>query len=101
MERRRLVVRSALAVDQTQHVANVHDARSNFSELLRRVERGEEIVIARAGKPVAKLVPYTAPAPRELGRWAGQVVIAEDFDETSDDLVALFEIATGVEHDES
>jgi prevent-host-death family protein len=38
------------------------DAKSDLSELLRRVERGEEIVIARAGKPVARLAPYTAPA---------------------------------------
>ncbi|HWM23067.1 MAG TPA: type II toxin-antitoxin system prevent-host-death family antitoxin [Ilumatobacteraceae bacterium] len=82
-------------------MVNVHDAKSNLSELLRRVERGEEIVVSRAGKPVAKLVPFTAPAPREPGRWAGRVVIADDFDETSDDLVALFEAASGLEHDES
>jgi prevent-host-death family protein len=82
-------------------VINVHDAKSNLSELLRRVERGEEIVVARAGKPVAKLVPFTAPAPREPGRWAGRVVIAEDFDETSEELAASFETAVGTEHDES
>ena len=82
-------------------MVNVHDAKSNLSELLRRVERGEEIVVSRAGKPVAKLVPFTAPAPREPGRWAGRVVIADDFDETSDELVALFEAASGLEHDES
>ena len=80
---------------------NVHDAKSNLSELLRRVERGEEIVVARAGKPVAKLVPFTAPAPRVPGRWAGRVVIAEDFDETSEELVALFETAPGTERNES
>jgi prevent-host-death family protein len=80
-------------------VVNVHDAKSNLSELLRRVEQGDEIVIARAGKPVAKLVPYTAPAPRQPGRWAGRIVIADDFDDTSDELVALFEGVTGTEHD--
>lgn len=80
---------------------NVHDAKSNLSDLLRRVERGEEIVVARAGKPVAKLVPYTAPAPREPGRWAGRIVIADDFDETPEELVASFENATGAAHGES
>ncbi|HWM18178.1 MAG TPA: type II toxin-antitoxin system prevent-host-death family antitoxin [Ilumatobacteraceae bacterium] len=88
-------------MDQTQYVASVHDARSNLSELLRRVERGEEIVITRAGVPVAKLVPFAAKAPREPGRWAGRVVIADDFDRTSDDLVALFESSTGAQQDES
>ena len=78
-------------------MVNVHDAKSNLSELLRRVEQGEEIVIARAGKPVARLVPYTASAPREPGWWAGRIVIADDFDDTSDELVALFEAATGTE----
>ncbi|MGH9135191.1 MAG: type II toxin-antitoxin system Phd/YefM family antitoxin [Ilumatobacteraceae bacterium] len=71
---------------------NVHDAKSNLSELLRRVERGEEIVVARAGKPVARLIPYTAPEPRRPGRWEGRVVIADDFDETSDDVIAMFEV---------
>jgi prevent-host-death family protein len=72
-------------------VVNVHDAKSNLSELLRRVEAGEEIVIARAGNPVARLVPYRPPAPRKPGLWAGQVSVADDFDETPEDLIALFE----------
>ena len=80
-------------------MVNVHDAKSNLSELLRRVEQGEEIVVSRAGKPVARLVPYVAPAPREPGRWAGRIVIADDFDVTSDELVALFEATTGTEHE--
>lgn len=71
----------------------MHEAKTTLSELLRRVERGEEVVLARAGKPVAKLVPYhERPAePRRPGRWAGQVWLAPDFDETPDDLVDLFE----------
>ena len=77
---------------------NVHDAKSNLSELLRRVEQGEEIVVARAGKPVAKLVPYTAPAPRQPGRWAGRIEIADDFDDTPAELVALFEGDADAEH---
>ncbi|CAN5815998.1 type II toxin-antitoxin system Phd/YefM family antitoxin [soil metagenome] len=72
-------------------MVNVHEAKTNLSELLRRVERGEEVVIARAGKPVARLVPHTAPGPRRPGRWAGRVWMSEDFDATPDDLLELFE----------
>lgn len=46
---------------------NVQDAKTRLSELLQRVERGEEITIARAGKPIAKLVALAVPATRELG----------------------------------
>lgn len=71
---------------------NVHEAKTNLSELLRRVERGEEVVLARAGKPVAKLIPYhPAVEPRRPGRWAGQVWIAPDFDDTPEELLQLFE----------
>jgi prevent-host-death family protein len=60
---------------------NVHDAKTHFSQLLRRVAGGEEIVIARAGKPVARLVPLDAPrTPRVLGRDRGKIWIADDFD---------------------
>ena len=60
---------------------NVHQAKTQFSKLLAKVERGGEVVIARAGKPVAKLVaietPTTAPT---LGSDAGRFVVPEDFD---------------------
>lgn len=46
---------------------NVHDAKTRLSELLARVERGEEFVVARAGRPVARIVGVGAPTPRELG----------------------------------
>lgn len=69
---------------------NVHEAKTRFSELLRRVEGGEEIVLARDGKPVARLVPLGAE-PRRPGLWRDQVWVAEDFDETPEDLVTLFE----------
>lgn len=61
---------------------NVHDAKTRLSQLLVRVEAGEEIVIARSGKPVARLVPIDASTDRRpLGADAGKIQIAPDFDE--------------------
>ena len=60
---------------------NVHEAKSQLSRLLARVERGEDVVIARAGRPVARLVPFEPKeAPRQMGHDRGAVVIAPDFD---------------------
>lgn len=71
---------------------NVHDAKTNLSALLDRVESGEEIVIARAGVPVARLVPAArAGVPRLLGQFAGQpFCIADDFDTLPDDMASAF-----------
>jgi prevent-host-death family protein len=71
---------------------NVHEAKTHLSRLLERVEAGEEVVIARAGRPIARLVPYARETqPRPLGIWKGKVTIAPDFDEPDEDLIALFE----------
>jgi len=72
---------------------NVHEAKTHLSRLLARVARGEEVVIARAGKPVARLVPAAKPAGvRRLGQDKGKVLIADDFDvPLPDDLLAAFE----------
>jgi prevent-host-death family protein len=60
---------------------NIHDAKTHLSRLVERVEAGEEITLARAGRPVAKLVPYVRRTePRQPGLWKGRVVIAPDFD---------------------
>jgi len=59
---------------------NVHEAKTHFSKLLEQVEAGHEVVIARAGRPVARLVPFTKPGKRALGLDAGKVTIAADFD---------------------
>ena len=60
---------------------NVHEAKTHLSRLLYRVAKGEEIVIAKAGKPVARLVPVTLPAAeRTLGIDRGRGFIADDFD---------------------
>jgi prevent-host-death family protein len=73
------------------HVVNVHEAKTQLSRLLERVEQGEEIVIGRAGKPVAKLVPYKpVRRPRIPGAWKGQVWMADDFDELPPDIDRAF-----------
>ncbi len=59
---------------------NVYDAKTQLSRLLESVEQGEEIVIARAGRPVARLVPVADARPRVPGRWGGRWALAEDWD---------------------
>lgn len=61
---------------------NIHEAKTHLSRLIERVEAGEEITLARAGRPVAKLVPYRVHRePRRPGLLKGQIVIAPDFDD--------------------
>jgi len=60
---------------------NIYDAKSHFSELIQRAEAGEEIVIARNGKPAARLVAMEKPPRRRPGGWEGAVWLAPDFDE--------------------
>ena len=70
---------------------NVHEAKTRLSRLLEAVEAGENVVIARAGKPVARLVPANVRTqPRTPGSWRGRVFIADDFDETPEELIAAF-----------
>jgi prevent-host-death family protein len=60
---------------------NVHEAKTHLSNLLERVAAGEEVVIAKAGVPVARLVPVVLPVEqRPLGTEQGRVFIADDFD---------------------
>ncbi len=61
---------------------NVYDAKTQLSQLLNRVEQGEEIVIARNGRPVARLAPLETKRPdRVPGLWKGRITISDDFDE--------------------
>jgi prevent-host-death family protein len=64
-------------------IVNMHEAKTNLSRLVERAERGEEVLIARNGKPVAKLVPVepeVKPAQRELGFMRGLIKLPDDFD---------------------
>lgn len=70
---------------------DVHEAKTHLSRLLEAVEAGEDVVIARAGKPIARLVPVAARTePRAPGSWRGRVIIAADFYETPDELITAF-----------
>ena len=62
-------------------MVNVYEAKARLSKLIERAEKGESIVIARAGKPAVRLVKWEAKGKRRPGLWSGQVKIAEDFDE--------------------
>jgi prevent-host-death family protein len=72
---------------------NLYEAKTSLSRLVDRAAKGEEIILSKAGKPLAKLVPYERPAePRQPGGWEGRIRIAEDFDAPLPaDLQAAFE----------
>ena len=72
---------------------NVHEAKTHFSKLLARVEKGEEVVIARSGKPIARLVPGGVESPAPIfGSDRGSFAVPEDFDSPlPDEVLAGFE----------
>ena len=72
---------------------NVQDAKTRLSELLNRVERGEQITIARAGKPIARLVAVQVPLKRELGFVAGGPIADGFFDALPDEELDRWEPA--------
>ncbi len=75
---------------------NIHEAKTHLSRLVERAEAGEEVIIARNGKPVAKLVAYKERSgPRKPGLWKGKVWIAPDFDDLPPELLAAFEEGDG------
>jgi prevent-host-death family protein len=72
------------------HEVNVHEAKTHLSRLLVRVAQGEEIIIARAGKPIARLVPVESKARRILGRDQGLFEVPDDFNAPLPDDLRLF-----------
>jgi prevent-host-death family protein len=72
-------------------IANIHQAKTQLSRLVERALEGEEIIIARSGRPMVRLVPIRdSDAPRKGGQWKGKVRIAKDFDELPDDIARAF-----------
>lgn len=79
---------------------NIQQAKTHLSRLLEEAVAGEEIVIAKAGRPYVRMVPCVREqTPRILGGWEGKLRIADDFDETPDEVVRLFEGAPGAGKD--
>ena len=79
---------------------NMHEAKAQLSKLAQLAWQGEEVIIAKSGKPFLKLVPYEEPAapeppapgtPRKPGSLKGRIWIAPDFDETDEEIIAAFE----------
>lgn len=72
---------SAWRIHLSMEIVNIQDGEAQLSRILERVERGEEIVIARAGVPIARLSRYRASQPkRQGGQWKGKVWMSDDFD---------------------
>lgn len=75
-------------------VVNIHEAKTHFSRLVARAEAGEEVIIGRGGRAVARLVPFQAATVcRRPGGLKGRITMAADFDDTPEDVIGLFESA--------
>lgn len=72
-------------------VTNIHAAKTHLSKLIERAHDGEEIIICKSGRPLAKLVKYVSQQESRVpGQWAGHVRISSDFDVLPDSLKAAF-----------
>lgn len=72
-------------------ITNISQAKAQLSALIEKVSAGEEVVIGKAGKPVARLVKYeTRHQPRQPGALKGKIRISKDFDRLPDDLAEAF-----------
>jgi prevent-host-death family protein len=72
-------------------IMNIREAKSQLSKLVERALEGEDVIIARAGKPMVRLVPVRDDGtPRRGGQWRGKVRIAEDFDVLPEDVARSF-----------
>jgi prevent-host-death family protein len=74
------------------HITNISKAQANLAELIERTLAGEEIIIARAGKPVVRMVAYreATPPKRTPGAWKGKVKMSRDFDELPESIADAF-----------
>lgn len=73
-------------------IVNTHEAKSRLSELIREAEQGHDVIVARNGHPVAKIIPWPPARPeRRSGAWAGRVRVGTDIVGPDPDLIALFD----------
>jgi antitoxin (DNA-binding transcriptional repressor) of toxin-antitoxin stability system len=71
---------------------NMHEAKSNLSQLAEKAWSGDKIVIAKAGKPYLDLIPHKVNSQkRKPGRYKGKIEMSKDFDQTSIDIINAFE----------
>lgn len=74
-------------------ITNIDEAKLQLSKLVEHAMNGEEVIIAKAGQPLVRLVPIHADdSPRVGGQWQGRVRLADDFDALPDDIAAAFGI---------
>lgn len=77
-------------------VVNTHEAKSQLSQLIREAESGTEVIVARNGQPVARIVPWRPARPtRTPGAWRGRVEWAGDIVGSDDEITELFEESAG------
>jgi len=72
------------------HTVNIHEAKTHLSKLLQHVKMGDEVLICKAGEPLAKLVPLAPLQKRQAGALAGKMWVADDFDEMPEELKKYF-----------
>ena len=76
-------------------IINVHQAKTHFSSLIKRVAGGEDIIIAKAGKPIARLTSFETQPPhkiKRIGFMEGAIRVPDDFDTMGvDEIIAMFE----------
>ena len=76
----------------TTVMVNTHEAKSRLSELIREAEAGSNVLVARNGRPVAKIIAWPpARSSRTLGAWAGRVQVLDDIVGSDDEVISLFE----------
>jgi prevent-host-death family protein len=83
-----------VALEVIVRVTDISEAKASLSKLVKKVLQGEEVIIGKAGKPVARLVPYEYdPRPRDLSQdiWKGQVWMADDFGDLPEEMLRAFQ----------
>jgi prevent-host-death family protein len=74
------------------HIVNMHEAKTKLSSLVEEALAGEDVIIAKAGTPLVKLIPvHRDTQPRKPGRFKGMIRMAADFDQTPEEIIAAFE----------
>ena len=80
------------------HIVNTHEAKSRLSELIREAEQGGDVIVARNGHPVAKIIPWPpSRLERTAGAWSGRVSYATDPVGSDDDVTRLFDESTSAD----